>query len=323
MPDLEVVEGGAPQPAPKKYFASIYPTNEEVPADFAEMIFKLEKALECQIWCLIQQGEDNFDEMGHVLYAGFLKAKEDIVPKSRIGLLVHSPGGHISAAYKIVRLFQRRTDEFFTIVPLYAKSAATLMAIGGKEIVMGSEAELGPLDVQLWNEDTEEFNSALDAVQAFERLNTYALTAFDQAILLFMRKTRKKPIALMQPALHYATSIIAPLADKIDTIELTRKSRELKVAEEYAKRVMRGYYPPAQYIKIASALVERYPTHGFAIGRNEAGNEWGTTLGVSGKVVSLGLNVTRPSSEVEHLFTSLTPYLLESTIIGRITEAGS
>ena len=74
-----------------------------------------------------------------------------------------------------MRLFQRRTDEFYTVVPIYAKSAATLMVLGGKEIVMGMEAELGPLDVQLYDEDKDDFDSALNAVQSLERLNAYAL----------------------------------------------------------------------------------------------------------------------------------------------------
>jgi ClpP class serine protease len=85
--------------------------------------------------------------MGLILYKGFLERKDEILPKERVVLLLHSPGGHINWAYKIVRLFQKRTDEFFTIVPLYAKSAATLIAIGGKQIIMGSEGKLGPLDV--------------------------------------------------------------------------------------------------------------------------------------------------------------------------------
>jgi hypothetical protein len=56
----------------------------------------------------------------------------------------------------------------------------------------------------------------------------------------------------MPQALQYATSIVSPLVDKIDTIELTRKSRELRVGEEYAKRVMRAYYSPVEYTTIAS-----------------------------------------------------------------------
>jgi Serine dehydrogenase proteinase len=326
MPDLEIVEGGAAvaqsaPPAPKKYRASIHPTTE-VPADFAALIFSLESALQLKIWCLIQQGEEDFDEMGMTLYKGLLERKDEILARDRVGLLLHSPGGQITWAYKIARLFQERTDEFFTIVPLYAKSAATLIAVGGKQIIMGSEAELGPLDVQLWNDEAEEYNSALDAVQAFERLNSYALAAYDQAMALLVRRTGKKPTTLMPAALQYATSIVSPLADKIDTIELTKKSRELRVAEEYAKRVMRANYTPSEYTTIASALVERYPAHSFVIGPGEAGSEWGQSR-VLGSVPSLGLKVTRAPLNVEGIFTGLLPYLFRDTIIGRIVEVNS
>jgi hypothetical protein len=284
------------------------------------MILELENNLKLKIWCLIQQGEDDFDEMGLTLYKGFMERKDEILSQDRVGLLLHSPGGQITWAYKIARLFQKRTDEFFTIVPLYAKSAATLIA--GKQIIMGSEAELGPLDVQIWNDDAEEYNSALDAVQAFERLNSYALTAYDQAMALLVRKTGKKPTTLMPAALQYATSIVSPLADKIDTIELTKKSRELRVAEEYAKRVMRANYTATEYTTIASALVERYPAHSFVIGPGEAGNEWGQSR-VLGSVSSLGLKVARAPQAVEAIFTGLLPYLFRDTIIGRIVEVKS
>jgi len=323
MPDLEVVGGGAPAPTPpKKYRASIYPSEDgSVSAEFAEIIFELEKALNCKVWCLIRQGEEKFDDMSIALYDGFREQRHEIRPKDRIGLLVHSPGGQIWPAYKIVRLFQRRVEDFFTIVPLSAKSAATLVAIGGKEIVMGSEAELGPLDVQIWDDEAEDHISALNAVQAFDRLNSYSLLAFDQAMQLLIRRLGKKPIGLVPFALQYATSIINPMADKIDTIELTRKSRELKVAEEYAKRVMRAYYSPREYTAIASALVERYPTHGFSIERSEAGTDWGQITN-GGRVSSLGLKVATPSPTVEETFTRLEPYLVRDTIIGRISEVG-
>jgi hypothetical protein len=111
MPDLEVVEGGTaapePAPAPKKYRASIYPTSDDVPAELAEMVLQLETMLKCKIWCLIQQGQDDFDEMGVTLYKGFMARREEIVAKDRIGLLLHSPGGQINWAYKIARCFQR------------------------------------------------------------------------------------------------------------------------------------------------------------------------------------------------------------------------
>jgi hypothetical protein len=324
--ELGVVEGGiGADPAPaKKYRASIYPKSEVDP-DFVQLIFAIEKALDCKIWCLVQQGEegDDWNEVGHCLYSGFLEQKAEIIEKERVGLLIHSPGGQADCAYKIVRLFQRRTDGFFTIVPLVAKSAATLMAIGGKEILMGSEAELGPLDVQIWDEEKDEYDSALNAVQSFERLNAYGLTALDHAVRLLMTRTRKKPLTVLPYALQYATSILGPLADKIDTIDLTRKSRELKVAADYAVRVMRQNYTRAEFTKISNILVERYSTHGFVIDRTEAGPDEkpeGSNLSSDNRTMNLGLHVSKPNEEIEELFTQMRTFLVRDTIIGRIVE---
>ena len=66
-----------------------------------------------------------------------------------IHLLIHSPGGHADPAYKAMKFFRKRFKTVVAIVPLYAKSAATLMCLGADKIFMGEFAELGPLDVQI------------------------------------------------------------------------------------------------------------------------------------------------------------------------------
>jgi hypothetical protein len=203
-------------------------------------------------------------------------------------------------------------------VPLYAKSAATLLALAGKEILMGCEAELGPLDVQVYDPEKGDWDSALNAAQSLERLNAYALTAFDQAMLMFMSRTTRKPEAMMPMALNYATSVIRPLVEKIDTIELTRKSRELKVAEDYAVRLMRPNYLQQDYLRIARVLVERFSEHGFIIDRSEADMDANGSAGS----LNLGLHVTKPSDEIEAIFDKIASFLERdsSTVIGRIEE---
>lgn len=287
--------------------------NEQLDPEFYDLILKLEKALGLDLWLLVQN-DGEIDDVGEDLYKGFRAKKEKI--KGRVGLLLHSPGGDASYAYKIIRMFQNRAEEFHTIVPLYAKSAATLMAIGGKQIIMGMEAELGPLDVQLYNAEREGYDSALNSVQSLERLNAYALTAFDQAMQLFISRMRKKPDILMPMAINYATTMIKPLVEKIDTFDLTRKSRDLKVAEDYAVRLMRDHYSEKDSLRIAASLVERYSAHEFIIDRRESGSETGS----SKKSPNLGLNITAATPEIEGFFTKLTPYLEKATVIGRIVE---
>lgn len=311
--------GNAPANSDKTYGATIY-HDRPIPADFADIVESLEKALDMKLWLLVQNGTGQWSDITDDVYRGFLNNKYEIQQDERCGLVIHSPGGDASSAYKIVRLFQRRTDEFYTVVPSYAKSAATLMAIGGKEIVMGSEAELGPLDVQIYDEDKADFDSALNAVQSLERLNAYALTAFDQAMQLFLLRTGKKPDSLLPSALNYATDIVRPLVEKIDTIDLTRKSRELKEAQDYASRLMVRNYSIAEYTRIASSLCERYSTHEFVIDRTEATGDRGTRRDTIGEPVRLGLRAPTPSPEVDKLLDRLSRHLEQVTAIGRLVE---
>lgn len=306
-----------------KHTASMYCSEDTLPPEFVSLIGDLEQKLEMPIWMIIQKGGDTSDWGGisEQLCKAFHEMKGDIEDKKPVGLMLHSPGGLAEEAYKIVRLFQRRTDKFKTIVPVYAKSAATIMALGGTEIIMGREAELGPLDVQIFDPENQEYDSALNAVQSLERLNAYALTALDQVMTLLVGRTRKKPEALLPLASEYATSMIRPLVEKIDSINLTKKSRDLKVAEDYAVRLMKAAGYSFHIAKrIAGALVERYSTHGFAIDRTEAKahERFGGT-----DSFGLGLKITEPNQEIELLFDKLAPYLEELTVIGTIKEANS
>jgi hypothetical protein len=112
---------------------------------------------------------------------------------------------------------------------------------------------------------------------------------------------------------------LGPLADKIDLIKLSRKFRELREAEEYAKRVMGPNYSAEECTRITQALTKEYPTHSFVIDRTEAGSET-APLGSVGRSLNIGLHVSQPSTEIEEIFSRLVPYL-QGTIIGRIVEA--
>ena len=67
-------------------------------------------------------------------------------------LIVNSPGGDGNVAEKIITMCRQRfTKSFKVIVPNFAKSAATMIALGSDQILMGYLAELGPIDPQLGN----------------------------------------------------------------------------------------------------------------------------------------------------------------------------
>jgi len=63
--------------------------------------------------------------------------------------MINSPGGNADVAEKMIRMCRQRFQTFNIIVPDYAKSAATMIALGSDKIMMGYLAELGPIDPQL------------------------------------------------------------------------------------------------------------------------------------------------------------------------------
>jgi serine dehydrogenase proteinase len=66
-----------------------------------------------------------------------------------VDLILHSPGGFPEAAESIVESLRAKFPHIRVIVPSFAKSAATMMAMAGDEIIMEDDAELGPIDPQM------------------------------------------------------------------------------------------------------------------------------------------------------------------------------
>lgn len=67
----------------------------------------------------------------------------------KIDLFLFSPGGIATDAYKMGRLIREHCNNLSILVPYKAKSAATLLALAGDEIIMGPASELGPIDPQI------------------------------------------------------------------------------------------------------------------------------------------------------------------------------
>lgn len=67
-----------------------------------------------------------------------------------LDLILHTPGGDLTAAESIVDYLRRMfKDDIRAIVPQIAMSAGTMLACASKSIVMGKQSNLGPIDPQL------------------------------------------------------------------------------------------------------------------------------------------------------------------------------
>lgn len=92
----------------------------------------------------------------------------DCDPETDLHLLVDSPGGDGDTAVRLVRSAQARCRELTVAVPNQAKSAATLLALGGHRILMGPTSDLGPIDPQFPIEGRVGLVAAKDLIAAVE-----------------------------------------------------------------------------------------------------------------------------------------------------------
>lgn len=90
------------------------------------------------------QGQVNIDLTD---LQGFQEVTRDL-PDGPLDVLLHSPGGSAEAGESIVKVIRLRFSPVRFIIPVTAKSAATMLALSGDEILMPPSAELGPIDPQ-------------------------------------------------------------------------------------------------------------------------------------------------------------------------------
>ena len=320
----EQVEGSPQQTEPDDtagapvYHASIFP-GESSPLDpvLGSQLAKLKASLGMPVWLVIQADDHDtpYPHLADSLVRGFRRVKNDLPAGKEIALVVNSSGGEARVAYQLARLIKRRCGTYTAVVPDYAMSAATLLALGASSILMGPDASLGPLDAQIWDPDTEKYGSALNEVQALERLRAFALESLDAAMFLLVGRTGKRVSSLLPDVVNFVGSMMHPLLAEIDVVHYNEQARILKVAEEYAVRLLGGAQttpvghplePRDSAREIASALVERYPEHGFPIDQEEARR--------------LGLPVSDLTDEQSSLLEALWPTLQGTTAIGEFQE---
>jgi Serine dehydrogenase proteinase len=262
------------QPSSPEYIASIYPgPGVPIPVPFAEAVLALGHSLERPVWVLSHgfTPGDPIQIIDDSVSRGFFDERQQLKAcENGAVLVIDSPGGLAGSTYQIAKLFMRHCDGFTVVVPRMAKSAATLLTLAADTIYLGMDAQLGPLDAQIWDNDREAYTSALDEVQALERLNSVALNFVDQAMFLLTGRTGKKMMELLPLVLDFAAAFVHPLLDKIDTVHYNERARVLKIAEEYAIRLLGPHYAAPIADEIARRLVHAYPEHAFVIDQDEA-----------------------------------------------------
>lgn len=100
---------------------------------------------------------------------GFMTCSSQLDRSKGLDLVLHTPGGDVAATESIIDYLHSLYDgNIRAIVPQLAMSGGTLMALSCKEIIMGRQSSLGPVDPQIGGMPAqgviEEFNLAAQEI---------------------------------------------------------------------------------------------------------------------------------------------------------------
>lgn len=180
----------------------------------------------------------------------------------QINVLLHSPGGDGTIVEKIVEMCRAhlsgRNRKVRVIVPNIAKSAATILALGADEILMGYVSELGPIDPQvaIAVSGMTQWVSAFAFVEARDKLMDQIAEA---------TKKKEPTVGLLQQL----AGLNIPFTDEMENqIGFARKTA-ITLLDKY---MLKPKYPdPKERAQAANTIADKllskqlFPVHGHYI----------------------------------------------------------
>jgi hypothetical protein len=183
----------------------------------------------------------------------------------QLDVFIYSRGGEINVPWRIASALRGTAKTWNLLVPLAANSAATLLALGADSVVLGPQAELGPIDPQLTEQPgtPTQLNVSVEDVMAYVKFVTERAGLSDQSAL---------------------AAALAKLTERMDPVALGQIYRTHTHIREVAGQMLRSRKkPPSEQTTatIIETLAERVYAHGHAIGFKDA-NEMGLPVAAAG-----------------------------------------
>lgn len=240
-------------------------TNKKLVEDFEKSLNEFSDKIGNFVYPLIIPPISSIDEDALFEIYPDLKA---IGKQKVLHVLLYSYGGDAHTAFHIGRILQEyATQKLLIYVLREAKSAATLLACAGDEIIFSEISELGPMDPQIKEEEKNRRYSPLAIKHILEFLSAESKAGHGD--------------------------LVKTIADKLPTpMTLGENLKSLETGKEYltkllSRRMLKEKAHEDVRI-IAEQLVTGYPDHGYCIDYEEAKN--------------IGLNVSKTNINVENEF---------------------
>ena len=172
-----------------------------------ELIQEIEGITNRTLLCYVSRGALNYIDVYDLD-----RVVNEVTRGLPITLLLHSPGGNVDAAEKMVHILLEassrhhgdRSPDLEVVIPDSAKSAATLIALGATSIKMSDSSELGPIDPQLPHPSGLLISAAVVLREYEEAKLAYANEPDNRALADAFSKFDPQLIAAMRQAMSRA-----------------------------------------------------------------------------------------------------------------------
>ena len=180
-----------------------------------------------------------------------------------IDLFLYSRGGDVNSAWPIVKTIRNYSKKFNVLVPLFAHSAATLIALGADKIIMCRNGSLSPIDPTVANAFNPEKNNQSLGISV-EDVTSFVDLAKDGEDIGIKGEDN-------------ITKVFEILANKVHPLALGNVKRAHTQIRLLAKKLLTLHMEAGneKISKIVDELTERLYTHHHNIFRDEASKSIG------------------------------------------------
>jgi hypothetical protein len=193
--------------------------------------------------------------------------------QQQVSLFLKSDGGTGTASLRIVHLLRQYTDHVCALVPLNCMSAATMIALGADEILMGPLAYLSAVDTSLTHD--------LSPIDINNSRVSVSLDELTRIINLWRQETKDEHVNPYASIFNHVHPLVIGAVDRSSSLSIRICQEILSYHMKEGKKMER----------ISQALNSDYPSHSYPITMKEAQR--------------LGLNVDALTPEVNNLLLEL------------------
>ena len=193
----------------------------------------------------------------------FFDVLRELDPAEKLDLFIYSRGGAIEVPWRIASALRQYATNWNILIPFRANSAATLLALGADEIVLGRHGELGPIDPILSIQRRTGAPGHPDGTPVDDTINV-------EDVMAYLRFVREQVGLTDQSALAES---LGRLAERLDAVGLGSVYRTRSHIRDVAHRMLTSRQtPPNDRVMetIVETLATRVYAHGHAIGFSEA-----------------------------------------------------